>query len=336
MVMPNYNPIDWIYANCCGNGFVHRLCMRQYALSAGYYLACIWCHSKQFRDYVRMQGVFVPDRDAQWEREKNAYADLHRGHQRCDMEVCCCPKGRNYTTPKWNITVCSLCGSFGVHDPMCIPGKEKQKQKLVDFKCDTCRNIEKSVSNAKLDHSYGCEMDYTLYVNKMLTEVAAQPINETPLFSDDETDSSSLSTATTVLRRSSIVDPNISFVKPAALKKEIEIKSQQKQPVASTQTLNIEAHRSSASTSVNTTKDWVNIKGWPDFDSDGNCIGSCTLQINLNSPRFARKTLEDICADPLDLPITANDKFERSTDKGIFQAIDEIIKKFIKENQEKN
>ena len=105
------NPKRWIYAKCCGNGFTHSKCMKIYALSAGYYLTCIWCKDKSFREDVKYQGVFVPDRDANWEREKGAFRDLHRVRHRCDMEVCNCPKGRDYTNGKF--TCHSIYTRFG-------------------------------------------------------------------------------------------------------------------------------------------------------------------------------------------------------------------------------
>lgn len=95
-----YRPVRWIYAKCCGHGYAHSICVKEYALNAGYYLNCIWCKGKRFRDDIKYQGVFVPDRDANWETETGAYADLYRSHRRCDMESCRCPKGRHYISCK--------------------------------------------------------------------------------------------------------------------------------------------------------------------------------------------------------------------------------------------
>lgn len=100
-----YVPTRWIYAKCCSNGFVHRICLQKYALNAGYYLKCIWCKEKEFRETVKYQGIFVPDRDANWEKEKGAFQDLYRGHGRCDMEVCNCHKGRNFTNGKKKLSI---------------------------------------------------------------------------------------------------------------------------------------------------------------------------------------------------------------------------------------
>lgn len=95
-----YNRVRYMYAKCCLNGYAHYKCMKLYALSAGYYLICIWCKDKRFRDEVKYQGVFVPDRDANWELDGKAYRDLYRSHRRCDMEICNCPKGRDFISCK--------------------------------------------------------------------------------------------------------------------------------------------------------------------------------------------------------------------------------------------
>lgn len=95
--MGTYFPYTWISSKCCSNGYVHSICMKRYALNAGYYLICIWCKSKQFREDIKYMGIFVPDRDADWERENGAFLDLHRFIKRCDMDICQCDKGRNYS-----------------------------------------------------------------------------------------------------------------------------------------------------------------------------------------------------------------------------------------------
>ncbi|XP_018786786.1 PREDICTED: uncharacterized protein LOC108967668 [Bactrocera latifrons] len=142
-----YNEIMFIFGKCCNRGYAHNVCVQQYALAAGYYLRCLWCRSKDFRESVRSQGIFVPDRDARWETQKGIYTDLHRGHNTCNMEVCLCPRGRDYQSGKWSVILCSLCGSVGAHNPICLLGKENAKEPLTTFKCATCASTEANVSN---------------------------------------------------------------------------------------------------------------------------------------------------------------------------------------------
>ncbi|XP_050317517.1 pineapple eye protein [Bactrocera neohumeralis] len=142
-----YNEIMFIFGKCCNRGYAHNVCVQQYAMAAGYYLRCLWCRSKDFRESVRSQGIFVPDRDARWETQKGIYTDLHRGHNTCNMEVCLCPRGRDYQSGKWSVILCSLCGSVGAHNPICLLGKENAKEPLTIFKCATCANTEANVTN---------------------------------------------------------------------------------------------------------------------------------------------------------------------------------------------
>ena len=91
-----FNPIAWIFASsCCHNGFIHRTCMQLYAESAGYYSNCPWCKSKSFRERLPLQGIFVPDRKAEWEG-KMYYLNLYKRFSKCSVENCKCPKGREF------------------------------------------------------------------------------------------------------------------------------------------------------------------------------------------------------------------------------------------------
>ena len=41
-------------------------------------------------------GIYVPEQDASWELEPNAFEDLVRRHNECDAANCICPKGRRH------------------------------------------------------------------------------------------------------------------------------------------------------------------------------------------------------------------------------------------------
>ncbi|XP_037934468.1 uncharacterized protein LOC119668868 isoform X2 [Teleopsis dalmanni] len=157
-----YCPTIWIYGKCCGKGYVHRICMQKYASNAGYYLKCIWCKGKEFREKVKEQGICVPDRDAKWE-QKGAFNDLHRGHKRCDVETCLCPRGREYighkVAGKWNIIKCTLCGSFGGHSP-CIMGNLNFSEKVKGFKCELCAKTEACLQQQNETCSQGSVCSY--------------------------------------------------------------------------------------------------------------------------------------------------------------------------------
>ncbi|CAL4128809.1 unnamed protein product, partial [Meganyctiphanes norvegica] len=56
-------------------------------------------------------------RDAEWELEPNAFSDLYERRIHCDAPVCKCPEGRKLDDlgSRWEILLCDLCGTTGVH-----------------------------------------------------------------------------------------------------------------------------------------------------------------------------------------------------------------------------
>lgn len=68
------------------------------AKTAGiHFFKCPLCNDKDvFSVAMRRAGVYLPDRDAAWETEPQAFEDLNRLHNRCDAEECECPKGRDH------------------------------------------------------------------------------------------------------------------------------------------------------------------------------------------------------------------------------------------------
>lgn len=65
-----------------------------------------------------IKGVFVPDRDAEWE-DGDTFADHYKDYDQCDAEVCLNPEGRKHDIWKkcepWYIVLCCTCGSSGIH-----------------------------------------------------------------------------------------------------------------------------------------------------------------------------------------------------------------------------
>ncbi|BFF91733.1 uncharacterized protein DMAD_09951 [Drosophila madeirensis] len=186
------------YGDCCRKGFAHRQCMRGYALTSGYYMRCIWCHSEKFRDIIRKQSIFVPDRDATWERQNNAYKELHRKHMRCVQETCLCPNGRDFNKNTWIICPCKLCSLTGAH-LKCVAGMSRQARgtEAVDFICDICQDVEKKIllSNQHrsmrkaldIDPTEKGQIDISFYVCKSTHDPSVHSnSNAVPIFSDDE------------------------------------------------------------------------------------------------------------------------------------------------------
>ena len=57
-------------------------------------------------------GVYVPDRDANWESE-NMFDDQLQRHDSCDADTCLCPSGRKFDEEDtdWEIMLCVCCGA---------------------------------------------------------------------------------------------------------------------------------------------------------------------------------------------------------------------------------
>ncbi|XP_055913570.1 PHD finger protein 7 [Eupeodes corollae] len=161
-----FSPTQTLRSYCCKNGYVHRHCLRKYALTAGYHLACLWCTSKAFRDDVRKHGVFVPDREAIWDNNETLrYTDLHRGYSQCDAKVCQCPQGREFFRGPWKLIVCCTCGASGVHNKC---GRDKISKNI--YTCDTCRQIlarsKQTKDQGKNAKAASSACNYTMFMSK--------------------------------------------------------------------------------------------------------------------------------------------------------------------------
>ncbi|XP_017004037.2 pineapple eye protein [Drosophila takahashii] len=199
------------YGDCCRRGFAHKSCMRRYALMSGYYLRCIWCRAESFRDSIRKQSVFVPDRDAMWEKQPNAYRELHERNLRCDEVKCLSQNGRFYNKSTWLILSCKLCGCTGAHSK-CLAGSVRLAKgtEPTEFKCSTCQELERNIAErpardldasavgaAAEDH-----VNASFYVKKIGPAVANLPVTQAPVFSEEddcEMSSSSCSSYITVI-----------------------------------------------------------------------------------------------------------------------------------------
>ncbi|KAB0802719.1 hypothetical protein PPYR_04908 [Photinus pyralis] len=127
-------PSQVYWASCCKSRvLLHIDCLRQMALNAGYFTKCPGCNNNtDFIESIRMWGVFVPEQDASWELDRNAFSDLLYVHDTCDSLKCLCPDGRNFSTDKgkWKLILCKTCGSVGTHVG-CTEFKRR-------FLCDVC------------------------------------------------------------------------------------------------------------------------------------------------------------------------------------------------------
>ncbi|XP_022835122.1 uncharacterized protein LOC111362647, partial [Spodoptera litura] len=115
-----YPTINTFWPPCCArDAWFHRSCLQRMALTAGmHYLKCPLCNDKDnFYQAVVTQGYYVPDRDAAWELEQNAFSEIYEREIPCSAADCKCPMGRSHDADNgpWCIKLCLLCGSDGAH-----------------------------------------------------------------------------------------------------------------------------------------------------------------------------------------------------------------------------
>uniref|UniRef100_A0A182M6H2 PHD-type domain-containing protein n=1 Tax=Anopheles culicifacies TaxID=139723 RepID=A0A182M6H2_9DIPT len=136
--MGQYDVITSIKAPCCLNGWFHQRCLAQYAQSAGYFFKCPLCKNEdKFLSEVPLRGVFVPERDAAWELEPNAFQEQLLRPTTCDADVCKCEGGRNVDNRQWRLKACGSCGSTCRH----LQCMEQQIGDSRVYVCQLCRPI---------------------------------------------------------------------------------------------------------------------------------------------------------------------------------------------------
>uniref|UniRef100_A0A3P8ZHF1 G2/M-phase specific E3 ubiquitin protein ligase n=1 Tax=Esox lucius TaxID=8010 RepID=A0A3P8ZHF1_ESOLU len=103
----------------CNGSWFHRDCVQNQAHSAAmFFFKCTLCNNKDmFQHEMLRMGIYIPERDAAWELEDNAYGELLQVYQHCDANKCLAHRGREYSshTGLFQILRCMLCGSRGTH-----------------------------------------------------------------------------------------------------------------------------------------------------------------------------------------------------------------------------
>jgi len=124
----------------CGRNF-HSPCLQRMALASG--SQCFKCphcnNSDKFLAGMRMTGVYVPDKDADWEGEENSsfynYGDLYRQAKKCAASDCTASNREEHKLgTKWEIILCDFCGLNGIHIE--CEGLDIHKP---DFSCWDCK-----------------------------------------------------------------------------------------------------------------------------------------------------------------------------------------------------
>ncbi|XP_022248830.1 G2/M phase-specific E3 ubiquitin-protein ligase-like, partial [Limulus polyphemus] len=139
---------DLLRAPCCNYSWFHRTCVQRLALNAGYFFKCPLCNNKDlFNMEMLKYGIHIPEQDASWELEQNAFQDLLERYCHCDAIHCICPNGRNFSSKgsEWEIMVCSSCGSQGCH----VLCKEPSTQPF-SWMCSGCLTVTWKLQKKRL------------------------------------------------------------------------------------------------------------------------------------------------------------------------------------------
>ncbi|XP_051578976.1 G2/M phase-specific E3 ubiquitin-protein ligase-like [Myxocyprinus asiaticus] len=103
----------------CHGSWFHRDCVQQNAYSAAmFFFKCTLCNNKdQFQQEMLRMGIYIPERDASWELEENAFGELLQVYQHCDAAKCRFSGGRTQSSQSglFEIILCKFCGSSGTH-----------------------------------------------------------------------------------------------------------------------------------------------------------------------------------------------------------------------------
>ncbi|XP_039960743.1 uncharacterized protein LOC120774932 [Bactrocera tryoni] len=131
-----FSAVNMIRAPCCRNGWFHKYCLQQFAKNAGYFFKCPLCNDNtNFKQNMSLSGIFVQNKDAEWEMVPNAYAELLERPSVCAAETCHNRKGRAQAQTTNNPFIyCVTCGSVAMH-LHCTP------QRSHTFECDNCKSI---------------------------------------------------------------------------------------------------------------------------------------------------------------------------------------------------
>uniref|UniRef100_A0A8C6QJ68 G2/M-phase specific E3 ubiquitin ligase n=1 Tax=Nannospalax galili TaxID=1026970 RepID=A0A8C6QJ68_NANGA len=135
--IPTYNILR---SPCCKNAWFHRDCLQVQAINAGvFFFRCTICNNIDiFQKEMLRMGIHIPEKDASWELEENAYQELLQSYEHCDVRRCHCKEGRDYNEPnsKWELKRCECCGSSGTH--LACSSLQSWEQ---NWECLECRSI---------------------------------------------------------------------------------------------------------------------------------------------------------------------------------------------------
>lgn len=177
--------MDLLIPQCCRKTTLHIKCIKQLALNAGYFTKCPICNNTdKFVGYIKSCGVFVPDRDASWELERNAFNELTIAYKRCDAKTCKCRKGgkRQYSRESgpWEIVRCYTCGGSGIHKS-CNNNSDR-------YICSVCIRVDSNSSDEDEQTNSESEHVDIEAIDDSTTFEITKPTQPEAILIDDDSD----------------------------------------------------------------------------------------------------------------------------------------------------
>jgi PHD-like zinc-binding domain/Ring finger domain len=119
---------------CCKNSWFHKTCLQKFANTSGVFFKCPLCNDKDkcVKQLPRL-GIFLPEKDADWEFDMSAYEDLYENESNKICEAVNCRNFASFQDSPWLWKLCTTCGASGIHQE-CFNSD-------TDFLCKSCSEI---------------------------------------------------------------------------------------------------------------------------------------------------------------------------------------------------
>lgn len=168
----------FIFVPCCNHWF-HRNCLQKFANTSGVFFKCPLCNDKdQCHEKLPKLGIFLSEKDTDWEFEDDAVGDLIELSKACESSECLLNATVSYEEFPWLWKICSTCGANAIHIA-CF------KDQAADFVCRPCSGVlSKFKSSNFLNQPKS---------TATITEVSKESLEPPPSSSSHETLSNSFS-----------------------------------------------------------------------------------------------------------------------------------------------
>ncbi|GAB0090367.1 hypothetical protein DMENIID0001_050940 [Sergentomyia squamirostris] len=109
--MGKYSPLECIPAHCIPTSYMHRKCLRGFALRAGHGLKCLICRDPSFRTFAEKRGIYVPQREIEWmlNQCEGGSQDPSAPPLMCGAKICKFKHGRHFPLNTTVGATCDIC-----------------------------------------------------------------------------------------------------------------------------------------------------------------------------------------------------------------------------------